>query len=145
MGSGAKKYGTRNMGREIWEKMGSEMRWIGPSLRSSGVYGSRASTPRAVRRSCVPPLRVEMARSAPEIPRLAICPKSSGSARRIERDDETEETLDESDETVAETVDESADESFDESFEESFDESFDETVDGTETDSLGRARTLACT
>ena len=78
-----------------------------------------------------------MARSAPEIPRLAICPKSSGSARRIERDDETEETLDESDETVAETVDESADESFD--------ESFDETVDGTETDSLGRARTLACT
>ena len=85
----------------------------------------------------MPPLRVEIARSAPEIPRLAICPKSSGSARRIERDDETEETLDESDETVAETVDESADESFD--------ESFDETVDGTETDSLGRARTLACT
>ena len=141
MGSGAKKYGTRNMGREIWEKMGSEMRWIGPSLRSSGVYGSRASTPRAVRRSCVPPLRVEIARSAPEIPRLAICPKSSGSARRIKRDDETEETLDESDETVAETVAESADETF----EESFDDSFDETVDGTETDSLGRARTLACT
>ena len=89
----------------------------------------------------MPPLRVEMARSAPEIPRLASCPKSSGSARRIERDDETEETLDESDETVAETVAESADESFDESF----DDSFDETVDGTETDSLGRARTLACT
>ena len=93
----------------------------------------------------MPPLRVEIARSAPEIPRLAICPKSSGSARRIERDDETEETLDESDETVAETVDGSADETFDESFDESFDDSFDETVDGTETDSLGRARTLACT
>ena len=89
----------------------------------------------------MPPLRVEIARSAPEIPRLAICPKSSGSARRIKRDDETEETLDESDETVAETVAKSADETFDDSF----DESFDETVDGTETDSLGRARTLACT